>query len=244
MSRRTGGDLGNRPRTKRLRPAEQPSKLLLLLVFCGLAAALVVQQQWLGLVACALGACVLWWPIPSTADPLNADEANPSTPAAPPLAEGTSLMAATVLPVWSRQLTIIQSSVQSATSELLSSFSSMLELQDQWASQLQALSAQNDHNAHTRQHLDQLSLISAQTRIEYDKVLERLQFGDRVSQMVDVLRQDTERFARQLPHMAQAAPADANAWLAALETRYTTDEQRFIHHDQAHTPQPSKVDFF
>lgn len=252
MSRRSGGDLGKSQRTIRLGPLELRSELALLLL-CALAIALIWQHQWLGLFACALSAAMLWQgqqqsgAPAETSDIADTDLVAPASPIStepPPLApEGVPLMAEAVVPVWSRQLAAIQTSVQTGTVELLSSFSSVMGLQDQLTAQIQLLSAQNQ-NAEAVQPLSQLSQIGAEIQIQCEHALHGLQFGDRVSQMVDVLHQDTERFSRQLSQMAHAQPADVQAWLAALEATYTTDEQRLFHYGQAHTTQQSNVEYF
>jgi len=245
MSRRSGGDLGRSQRTIRLGPLELRSELVLLLL-CAFAIALIWQHQWLGLVACALSALVIGQLLQK--QPTSSDIASPEPGASPDAAapasqDGISLMAGAVVPVWSRQLAAIQASVQSGTVELLGSFSSVMGLQDQLSTQIQLLSAQS-HNPESLQQLSLLTQIGAEMQTQCENALHGLQFGDRMSQMVEVLHQDTERFARHLPQMAQAKAADAQAWLAALEATYTTDEQRLYHHGQAFTPQQSKVEYF
>jgi len=245
MSRRSGGDLGRSQRTIRLGPLELRSELVLLLL-CAFAIALIWQHQWLGLVACALSALVigqLQQKQPNSSDNASPEAAASPDAAAPSSQDGISLMAGAVVPVWSRQLAAIQASVQSGTVELLGSFSSVMGLQDQLSTQIQLLSAQS-HNPESLQQLSLLTQIGAEMQTQCENALHGLQFGDRMSQMVEVLHQDTERFARQLPQMSQAKAADAQAWLAALEATYTTDEQRLYHHGQAFTPQQSKVEYF
>lgn len=248
MSRRSGGDLGRSQRTIRLGPLELRSELVLLLL-CAFAIALIWLHQWLGLVACALSALVIGQLLqkpPASSDIASPEAAaSPIPPAAPAQSaqDGTSLMAGAVVPVWSRQLAAIQASVQSGTVELLGSFSSVMGLQDRLTTQIQLLSAQS-HNPESLQQLSLLTQIGAEMQTQCENALHGLQFGDRMSQMVEVLHQDTERFVRHLPQMSQAQAADAQAWLAALEATYTTDEQRLYHHGQAFTPQQSKVEYF
>ncbi|MCV2349984.1 hypothetical protein [Paucibacter sp. Y2R2-4] len=253
MSRRSGGDLGKNQRTIRLGPLKLRSELVLLLL-CALAIALIWLHQWLGLIACALSAATLsqlqeqpsvpkdcaGMAQPHWGTPADAVSSEPSPPAPD---SGAALMVGTVVPVWSRQLAAIQSSVQSGTVELLGSFSSVMGLQDQLSTQIQALSAQNQ-SPEAEQQLSQLTQIGAEIQTQCENALHGLQFGDRVSQMVEVLHHDSERFIHQLPQMTQAKPADAQAWLAALEATYTTDEQRLFHHGQAPEAQQSKVEYF
>jgi len=239
MSRRSGGDLEQIPRAVRFGPLKLRMDFLLLLL-CALALALIWTGQWLGLAACALSAAVLWQLQPSQGDsalPLAPRAAAPIDTNQP---EGVALMAAAVIPVWGRQLAAIQSSVQSGTVELLASFSSVMGLQDQLSHTISHLAAEpNNPDA-----LQQLTQLGQEIQTQCENALHGLQFGDRVSQMVDILQQDTERFSQQLPHMQQANAATAQDWLAALEATYTTDEQRAFHHGQSQEPKPSTVEYF
>ncbi len=269
MSRWSGGDLGRSRNTVQLGPFELHAALLLCLLGL-LAIALIWQGQWLGLLACGLSTLLISQR-PNQADPQpdhqpaqqrgiqttskpeasatsDCDKACALDPAAssetpPPEPTGAALMAAAVVPAWTRQLEAIQSCIQNGTVDLLGSFSSVMGLQDQLTAEIQSQSSQGS-DPESDQRWASLKQIGVEIQLQCENALHGLQFGDRVSQMVDVLHRDTERFGQQVPHMSQAQAADAQAWLAALEATYTTDEQRLFHHGQAYTPQQSNVEYF
>jgi len=165
---------------------------------------------------------------PTTADTASMTEAPPT---------GVGVMTEAVVPVWTRQLAAIQHTVQGGTVELLTSVASILGLQDQLSAELKNLPP----DAPFTQALQQLNDDFQQ---QCEHALMALQFGDRVVQMVDILYQDTERFALELPGMQEASPAEAEAWLNALEARYTTDEQRQFHRGEEVKPAQDNVEFF
>jgi len=138
-----------------------------------------------------------------------------------------------VIPAWTRQLSAIQSTTQSGANELLASFSNLMELQDQLEKMLarQATS-------------EELQALSRDMQTLSEQAMHGLQFGDRLAQMVDILRLDTEQFLARMPSMAEASDNSAQDWLNALETRFTTEEQRQFHHGQPAAPKADKVDFF
>ena len=142
-------------------------------------------------------------------------------------------MASAVIPAWSRQLSAIQSTTQSGAQELLSSFSSLLELQGQ----LEKMVAR-------QASYEELQALSRDMQQHSEQAMHGLQFGDRLAQMVEILRLDAEQFVERMPSMAQASESSAQDWLKALETRYTTEEQRLFHHGQPATPKTDKIDFF
>ncbi|MEJ6006439.1 hypothetical protein WG899_12845 [Paucibacter sp. AS339] len=219
---------------------------IMLLLLCALALASIWQQQWLGLAAAAFSAAILWAALnPShgptssnndTSPPAAEEQASPASTAQ----TGVELMADAIIPIWSRQLAAIQASVQSGTVELLTCFSSVLGLQDQLSGQIQSLSAEGQNP----QALEQLTQLGQEIQTQCENALHGLQFGDRVSQMVDILQQNTERFSQQLSQMSQAQSADVQAWLSALEATYTTDEQRLFHHGQPQEPKHDNVEYF
>jgi methyl-accepting chemotaxis protein len=72
---------------------------------------------------------------------------------------------------------------------------------------------------------------------EISEVLVALQFQDRVSQVLGHVRDDQGKLSQTLEHSAelqasgQAVPAiDGNAWMDALASTYTTQEQMAMHH--------------
>lgn len=155
---------------------------------------------------------------------------------APPDA-GITLMTATVLPIWSRQLRAIQNTVQGGAVDLLSCFAGIMGLQDLLDSELKAMPADAAHTLALQQ-------LSQELALQCERALVGLQFGDRATQMLDILHDDTQRFSQELPNMAHADAAEAQAWLDALEARYTTDEQRDSHHGESTGPPHNNVEFF
>jgi hypothetical protein len=71
------------------------------------------------------------------------------------------------------------------------------------------------------------------------------QFGDRVSQMLDIVANDMIRTSPAgWPPTRYATQTDAAEWLAALEASYTMDEQRAQHHGNVHVDRGSEIEFF
>lgn len=161
----------------------------------------------------------------------------PSPAASAPHEGGIALMTATVLPIWSRQLRAIQNTVQGGAVDLLSCFASIMGLQDLLENEVKALPADAEHTLALQQ-------LSQELALQCERALVGLQFGDRASQMLDILHDDTLRFSIELPNMTQADAAQAKAWLDTLEARYTTDEQRDSHHGESTGPPQDNVEFF
>ncbi len=81
-------------------------------------------------------------------------------------------------------------------------------------------------------------------RDELELAFTHFQFGDRLSQMLDIIGQDMDKFARWVALHPSATQSDAAEWLAQLEARYTMDEQRSQHHGNAHIERASVTEFF
>lgn len=81
-------------------------------------------------------------------------------------------------------------------------------------------------------------------RQRVEELLLGFQVGDRVNQMLDILAADLSRLVEWNATQVDARPADAQAWLAALAERYTTDEQRREHHGTVAIQRHSEVEFF
>ena len=77
-----------------------------------------------------------------------------------------------------------------------------------------------------------------------DEVFTHFQFGDRISQMLQIVGQDMTNFSAWVAAHPQATVGDAQAWLLKLEKSYTMDEQRANHHGHQHVDRGSEVDFF
>ncbi len=70
------------------------------------------------------------------------------------------------------------------------------------------------------------------------------QFGDRLSQMLAIVANDMQNFARWVAANPYATQSDAADWLANLEGSYTMDEQRAQHHGNVHIDRGSEIEFF
>ena len=70
------------------------------------------------------------------------------------------------------------------------------------------------------------------------------QFGDRLSQMLDIVSKDMKNFARWVEANPYATQSDAAEWLANLEASYTMEEQRSQHHGNVHIDRGSEIEFF
>ncbi|GCL63653.1 hypothetical protein [Pseudaquabacterium pictum] len=70
------------------------------------------------------------------------------------------------------------------------------------------------------------------------------QFGDRLSQMLDIVAKDMQNFARWVEANPYATQSDAADWLANLEASYTMEEQRSQHHGNVHIDRGSEIEFF
>lgn len=70
------------------------------------------------------------------------------------------------------------------------------------------------------------------------------QFGDQLSQMLDIVAKDMHAFARWVAANPYASQSDAAEWLANLEARYTMEVQRAQHHGNVHIDRGSAIEFF
>jgi hypothetical protein len=163
---------------------------------------------------------------------------SPAAPSNPdPAAQGVALMAEHITPIWARQLEAIQATLQSGSVELLSNFASIFELQDQLHSKFAELPPDSAHTEALRQ-------IDADLQAQCERALHGLQFADRLSQMVDILHKNVARFSTELPQMADAGEAEQQAWSAAFESSFTTEEQHLFHHGKPPPPRQDNVEYF
>lgn len=70
------------------------------------------------------------------------------------------------------------------------------------------------------------------------------QFGDRISQMLQIVSSDMQNFGRWVDANPYATQSDAADWLGNLERSYTMDEQRSQHHGNVHIDRGSEIEFF
>jgi methyl-accepting chemotaxis protein len=79
---------------------------------------------------------------------------------------------------------------------------------------------------------------------QLDGAYVHFQFGDRISQMLDILNENMVRFTRWVQANPKATQTDAAEWLTQLEASYTMEEQRSHHHGNVHVERGSCVEFF
>ncbi len=85
---------------------------------------------------------------------------------------------------------------------------------------------------------------SHKLRSQLDDAFVLFQFGDRVSQMLDIIAKDMDQLVKWIAANPKATQTDAAHWLAALEANYTMDEQRSHHHGNVHVERDTGVEFF
>ncbi|MBB5205663.1 hypothetical protein HNQ51_002990 [Inhella inkyongensis] len=151
------------------------------------------------------------------------------------LEDGTVLMAQTVLPVWGRQLDVIHDQLNQGIGELTAAFAALSDLQDR-------LAAVPLDDAEQLRKTMQTLLPEMQ---EYGmQALAGLQIGDRLSQMLGVVRGDIQRLVDEMPLFGEAGRQRAEVWLDDLKSRYTTPEQHRVHDGSDGAADASGVDFF
>ena len=200
-------------------------RLLNVLVLVALALALLWRGEWLGLLSLPI---VAW-----LGSRLSGRE--PAADTGPPPQAGLAVMLEQLLPVWSRLHDAMDVALQDGSENLLQSFSSMIELQERMLAEL-AKGSSTDTAA--------LLLQAQELGEQCERAMQGLQFGDRLTQMNSVLRDDLQRFLAQLQPLGQASSEDAQRWLASLRERYTTDEQRRFPEGVPLEPRKDGVRFF
>lgn len=191
-------------------------------------ALLLLAAAWQGVWLSLLGLPLLLWLATSL-------RAAPTSPApqqalAPLRNEGLPLMLAHILPVWGAQVEQVDQELQTGTAELLDSFGQIMSL----SSQLAPLPSEPAAAA----------ALAHELGAHAERALQALQFSDRVTQMLAVIRQDIDRLNQAHPTLTKATAGTAEQWLKDLEARYTTDEQRARHQTLASPPRQNSVDFF
>ncbi len=153
------------------------------------------------------------------------------------LADGTVVIAQAVLPVWNRQLDVIHEQLNAGIGELTEAFAVLHALHDELGA------APFDDASKVRDTLQNL-LPDLQQHTE--QALAGLQIGDRLSQMLSVVRGDMQRLIDQMPLLGEAGKANADDWLNELQSRYTIPEQHQVHGGDHVAPAPasSGVDYF
>jgi methyl-accepting chemotaxis protein len=81
-------------------------------------------------------------------------------------------------------------------------------------------------------------------RTQIEETFVHFQFGDRLSQMLSIVGNDMQNFARWVAANPYASQSDAAEWLSNLEASYTMEEQRSQHHGNVHIDRGSEIEFF
>jgi len=140
-----------------------------------------------------------------------------------------------LLPLWSGQLETLQAQLQQGLEGLLASFTKIVELRAAFDAEL----ARNEGA-----DLGQLARLSQEVSNECDLILHSLQFGDRVHQMVDVVKNDQRQLESRLGTLWMLDDKDVEVWLSSLRTSYTTDEQHQTHRGEAVDAGRNSIDYF
>jgi methyl-accepting chemotaxis protein len=81
-------------------------------------------------------------------------------------------------------------------------------------------------------------------REQVERTLMGFQSQDRLNQMLGTIVEDIERMHAWLEQGGDLSQAQAIAWLERLESSYTMEDQRTVHHGQTSIERSSSVDFF
>lgn len=171
-----------------------------------LALVLVARGDWLALLILPLAA----WPLKQLLHP----QPDPLTTVAGPHPLLTRL-----LPLWSAHIDTAEQGLSAGMAEALDSFQHMLGEQRQLQKALVA---------------DPVDLVGARAALaaldpHIETAMHALQVGDRIHQLLEIVKADQRRLASQLHQLDAADDAAVERWLADLQARYTTDEQRILH---------------
>lgn len=151
------------------------------------------------------------------------------------LDDGLALMAQAILPVWMRQVDVIHEQLQQGIGELASAFANLIDLQERLATVPRddpvALQALFEECLPAMRHHSEHALLG-------------LQIGDRLSQMLTVVRADIQRLVDEMPLLGEAGKQRAQQWLEELRETYTTPEQHEVHDPNAAPPSAQGVEFF
>ncbi|WP_130480395.1 methyl-accepting chemotaxis protein [Sphaerotilus mobilis] len=90
----------------------------------------------------------------------------------------------------------------------------------------------------------ELQSLSSRLGQDLEQIFVGFQFQDRLTQMLDAIGNDMNRFATWIETHQDATHADAARWLEDLEQTYTMEEQRNHHHGTVDIQRTSGVEFF
>jgi len=85
---------------------------------------------------------------------------------------------------------------------------------------------------------------SRQVQDDLERIFVGLQGQDRLSQMLEAVSSDMDRFTAWLEGAPDPAGATPARWLERLEASYTMEEQRSSHHDTKVIEREAGVEFF
>ena len=90
----------------------------------------------------------------------------------------------------------------------------------------------------------EVKAVSRALSSQLEETFVAFQFGDRLSQMMRIVGNDMQNFARWVAANPYASQSDAAEWLSNLEASYTMEVQRSKHHGNVHIDRGSEVEFF
>jgi len=186
----------------------------------GMGVALAAWLAWQGVWAALLMLLPLLWLALARPDPQGS---------------GASRLLPAVLPLWSNQLETLQTQMRTGLDGVLESFGRMVGL-------CEALDAELGRTGGGDQGA--LRSLSQQISTQCDTALHGLQFGDRVHQMLDVVKNDQRRLEASIDTLSAMDDHAVQAWLDALRASYTTDEQHQTHRGEAADTGQTSVDYF
>lgn len=163
-----------------------------------------------------------------------------------PPEHGARLMAQAVVPVWRNQLDATLMTGETGMATLMVGTTAIADALWTMSEQLEKAAADTSPDASPAQAAQaaQWQTDALMLRDLLDQLLTHCQYGDRQTQMIQILATDMDKFTAELPTFATATEDDATRWLARLEGSYTTDEQRAQHNGEAVVASTCTVDFF
>lgn len=165
--------------------------------------------------------------------------ASSSKPTSPPqeplpgaalLADGNVVIAQAVLPVWGRQLDVIHAQLNAGIGELTQALVAIHDISDRLA-RCEAKAAA-------------LAELTPELEAQVSHALAGLQIGDRLSQMLTVVRGDMQRLIDRMPLQGEPGLQQAEQWLDELRSRYTTPEQHEVHGGALERQETRGIDYF
>ncbi len=79
---------------------------------------------------------------------------------------------------------------------------------------------------------------------QIDEIYVQFQFGDRVSQMIELISTNMSSFVQWVSAHPHPTQADVDQWLEDLDRSYSMEEQRAYHHGNVHVSASQGIEFF